>query len=191
MGRRRGGLLAACLVAVLAAGCSGPGGDRDSGGPGLPVVTTTTQVTDFAGNVGGDRVDVYQHPQAQRRPARLRAVARPTSTRIAEADVVVKNGVGLEKWFDDTIESAEPKGTIVDASSGVDAPRTAPTRSDGRSAHLAEPAQRQDHGRPTSRSGPGRRRPRPHAAAFEANVAAYAAQLDALDADDRARRSPR
>ena len=30
--------------------------------------------------------------------------------------MIVKNGVGLEKWFDDTIKSAEPKGTIVDAS---------------------------------------------------------------------------
>ena len=76
MGRRRGGLLAACLVAVLAAGCSGPGGDRDTGGPGLRVVATTTQVADLAANVGGDRRRVYQRAQAERRPPRLRAVTR-------------------------------------------------------------------------------------------------------------------
>ena len=37
---------------------------------------------------------------------------------IAEADVLVKNGVGLEKWFESSIKSAGPRGVVVDASIG-------------------------------------------------------------------------
>ena len=118
MGWRRGGLLAACLVAVLAAGCSGPGGDRDTGGPGLRVVATTTQVADLAANVGGDPVrvtsllkpgiDAHDYEPS---PADINA--------IAHADVVLQNGVGLERWLGDTIESSGYDGPVVDASQGV------------------------------------------------------------------------
>ncbi|MFL5880618.1 MAG: metal ABC transporter substrate-binding protein [Actinomycetota bacterium] len=118
MGRRRAGLLAACLVAVLAAGCSGSGGDRDTGGPELRVVATTTQVADLAANVGGDRVrvtsllkpgiDAHDYEPS---PADIDA--------IAHADLVVQNGVGLERWLGDTIESSGYDGPVVDASRGV------------------------------------------------------------------------
>jgi hypothetical protein len=57
---------------------------------------------------GGADVDVYSV---------LKPNVDPTTTEptpadleaVADADVVVKNGVGLEKWFEDTIASAEPK----------------------------------------------------------------------------------
>src|SRR5215216_1210159 len=118
MGRRRAGLLAACLVAVLAAGCSGSGGDRDTGGPGLRVVATTTQVADLAANVGGDRVRVtsllkpgIDAHDFEPSPADIETIAR--------ADLVVKNGVGLDAWLDDVIESSGFDGPVVDASQGV------------------------------------------------------------------------
>ena len=38
---------------------------------------------------------------------------------IRDADVVIQNGVGLEKWLKPTIDSAAPRGEIVDASKGV------------------------------------------------------------------------
>jgi manganese/iron transport system substrate-binding protein len=38
---------------------------------------------------------------------------------IREADVVLRNGAGLESWFDDTIEASETKASLVDTSSGV------------------------------------------------------------------------
>jgi ABC-type Zn uptake system ZnuABC Zn-binding protein ZnuA len=119
--RRRRIVLAVGLLAVLAAGCSdgrpaGPGGT--AGGRALQVVATTTQVADFARVVGGDRVrvtslikpnvDAHDYEPS---PADLDAVAR--------ADVVLRNGVGLEDWLDDTIESSGFTGPVVDTSQGV------------------------------------------------------------------------
>jgi ABC-type Zn uptake system ZnuABC Zn-binding protein ZnuA len=58
---RRWVILAAVIGAVLAGGCSQqqPAGSADgTKGRILRVVATTTQVADFARNVGGDRVQV-------------------------------------------------------------------------------------------------------------------------------------
>jgi zinc/manganese transport system substrate-binding protein len=111
------------LVAVLIAGCAG--GDRPAGsgaggaqGATLDVVATTTQVADFARVVGGDRVrvtglikpnvDAHDYEPS---PADIDAIAR--------ADVVLKNGAGLEEWLDDTISSSGFAGPVVDTSQGV------------------------------------------------------------------------
>jgi ABC-type Zn uptake system ZnuABC Zn-binding protein ZnuA len=112
-------LTAAAVVAALA-GCGSSGGAPGgaSGGGRLKVVATTTQVQDFTRAVGGDRiqltgilkpnVDPHDYEPS---PADVDAVAR--------ADVLVKNGVGLERWLDDTIKSAGFGGTTVDTSKGV------------------------------------------------------------------------
>src|SRR5215211_7078578 len=120
MGRRRVALVAAVVAALLAAGCSGSGGaagDRD-GDRRLRVVATTTQVADLAANVGGDRVrvtsllkpgiDAHDYEPS---PADIDA--------IAHADLIVQNGVGLESWLGDTIESSGYDGPVVDTSQGV------------------------------------------------------------------------
>jgi len=116
-------LTAALAAVVLAAGCSSLSSNSGSGsgaggGKVLNVVATTTQVQDFARVIGGDRikltgvlkpnVDPHDYEPS---PADIDAVAK--------ADLVVKNGVGLEKWFDDTVKSAGFSGTVVDASQGV------------------------------------------------------------------------
>jgi ABC-type Zn uptake system ZnuABC Zn-binding protein ZnuA len=118
MGRPRGALLAACLAALLVAGCSGAGGPWRGGSGGLRVVATTTQVADLVANVGGDRVDVVtllkpgiDAHDYEPSPADIEA--------IAHADLLVENGVGLESWLADTIESSGFDGPVVDASQGV------------------------------------------------------------------------
>jgi ABC-type Zn uptake system ZnuABC Zn-binding protein ZnuA len=171
-------------LAVVATGCgSGGGGSAASsaattGAGRVRVVTTTPVLTDFAQNVGGDDVDVYSVLKSnvdphdyEPTPADLKAVA--------DADVVVKNGVGLEKWFEDAIASAEPKGAVIDASTGVrlryedggDAdphiwhdPRNAVIMA----ANIAHALEAADPAR---------------AADFEQRAAAYTAQLQTLDAD--------
>jgi len=177
MGWRRGGLLAACLVAVLAAGCSGPGGDRDTGGPGLRVVATTTQVADLAANVGGDRVrvtsllkpgiDAHDYEPS---PADIDAIAR--------ADLVLQNGVGLERWLGDTIESSGYDGPVVDTSQGV-ALRQVGGEPDPHIWQNPRNAQRMaaniERGLATAEPAA--------TTSFEANLAAYSKQLDALDAE--------
>jgi ABC-type Zn uptake system ZnuABC Zn-binding protein ZnuA len=179
MGHRRIALLAACLtaLALAAAGCSGSDGSAGGGGDRLRVVASTTQVADFARNVGGDRVQVtsllkpgIDAHDYEPSPADIEAIAR--------ADLVIENGVGLEEWLSDTIDSSGFDGPVVDASQGVrlrmvggepdphiwQDPRNAMVMAANIERGLAgaEPAA---------------------AAQFEANLAAYTKQLKTLDAE--------
>ena len=182
MGRRRGvapaaGLAAALLIALLAAGCSGSGGDRDAAGEGLQVVATTTQVADLAANVGGDRVQVtsllrpgIDAHDYEPSPADIDALAR--------ADLVLQNGVGLEEWLGDTIESSGYDGPVVDTSQGValrqveGEPDPHIWQSPGNAQVMAANIER---GLATAEPA--------GAASFEANLAAYTKELRALDAE--------
>jgi ABC-type Zn uptake system ZnuABC Zn-binding protein ZnuA len=179
VGRRQAALLAAGLAALLVAGCSGSGGagDGDGGGDGLRVVATTTQVADLAANVGGDRaqvtsllkpgIDAHDYEPS---PADIDAIAR--------ADLVVQNGVGLEEWLGDTIESSGFAGPVVDASQGVRLRQV-----DGE----ADPHIWQDPGnarRMAANIQRGLAAAEPaDASAFAANLAAYTRELETLDAE--------
>ena len=112
--------LALITLLALAAGCGDTGATAEQGSVTgrLPLVTTTTQLTDFARIVGGNHVDVYGILKANVDPHDYEASPADVA-RIASARVIVKNGVGLERWFDATIRSAEPKGAIVEAATGV------------------------------------------------------------------------
>jgi zinc/manganese transport system substrate-binding protein/manganese/iron transport system substrate-binding protein len=141
------------------------------------VVATTTQVADLAANVGGDRVQVtsllkpgIDAHDYEPSPADIDAIAR--------ADLVVQNGVGLEEWLGDTIESSGFAGPVVDASQGVRLRQV-----DG----AADPHIWQDPGnamvmaanieRGLVRVEPG------WADSFQANLTAYTEDLKALDAE--------
>lgn len=142
----------------------------------LRVVTTTTQLSDFAHVLGGDTVEVYDvvRPNVDPHdydptPADVEALRR--------ADLIVKNGVGLEAWLDRTIDSAGSKARVVDASTGV-ALRNRdphiwqdPTRAQVMVANLARAMGDLDPD---------------HAASYAGALASYRAQLDALDVDIRA-----
>jgi zinc/manganese transport system substrate-binding protein/manganese/iron transport system substrate-binding protein len=108
--------VAGLLLATACGTANGEPGDRAGGR--IRVVTTTTQLTDFARQVGGEHVDVYgvlkvnvDPHDYDPSPADLLAIAR--------ADVIVKNGVELEAWFDKTLEAANPDALVIDASAGV------------------------------------------------------------------------
>jgi ABC-type Zn uptake system ZnuABC Zn-binding protein ZnuA len=114
-------ILAAVLAAVVAGGCSTnkPAGSADQRhGRILRVVATTTQVADFARNLGGDRVQVtsllkpnLDAHDYEPSPADVEA--------IAHADLVIENGAGLESWLHDTITNSGFDGPLVDTSQGV------------------------------------------------------------------------
>jgi ABC-type Zn uptake system ZnuABC Zn-binding protein ZnuA len=107
--------------AVALAGCAtGGSGAEPGGGPGtLDVVATTPVVADFVRNVGGDRVHVVQILKPGVDPHDYEASPADIQA-IADADLVVKSGVGLEAaWLDDTVSSAGYGGPVVDASRGV------------------------------------------------------------------------
>jgi len=178
LGQRRNILLAAVLAAALAAGCSSSGGaGGDDAGGTLQVVATTTQVADLAGNVGGDRVQVtsllkpgVDAHDYEPSPADIDAIAR--------ADLVLQNGVGLEEWLDDTIESSGFTGPVVDTSQGVRLRQV-----DGESdPHIWQDPRNAERMAANVERGLAAAEPAA-AASFEANLASYTAQLRALDAE--------
>lgn len=164
------------MVAVLTAcgGSTGPGGGPVAGRK-LRIVTTTTQLADFARVLGGESAEVYDVIKAnvdphdyEPTPADLEAVRA--------ADLVVKNGVGLELWLDRTLASAGSKARVVDASAGV-ALRTDdphmwhdPIRARTMVATVAEAMRVADPA---------------NAAAYDAARTAYAVELDRLDVEIR------
>ena len=118
MGRRRAALVAVLAALLLVAGCAKPGGPWRDGAAGLRVVATTTVVADIVAHVGADRVDTVtllkpgiDAHDYEPSPADVEA--------LANAELVVENGVGLESWLADTIESSGYDGPVVDASQGV------------------------------------------------------------------------
>ena len=112
------------LAGAMALACGGNQSGLVGSKPGaksgkmLKVVATTTQVADFSRVIAGSRADVYDvvKPNVDAHdfepsPADIEA--------IHDADVVIQNGVGLERWLEATIRSADPRGAIVDSSKGV------------------------------------------------------------------------
>ena len=180
MGRRRVGLVAACLAALLVAGCSGSGGgagDRDGEGGRLRVVATTTQVADLAANVGGDQVRV----SSLLRPGIDPHDYEPSPADIdalAHADLVLENGVGLEGWLADTIDSSGFDGPVVDTSQGVRL-RTVGGAPDPHIWQNPQNAERMAANIERGLAGVGPE----WAGTFAANLAAYTAELKALDAE--------
>ena len=122
---RTGWIVAVAAVAALSTTGCGSSNQAAVGAAGttpvgtrVRVVATTTQINDFATVIGGDCVTVYgvlkpdvDPHDYEPSPADLDAMAH--------ADVIAKNGVGLEKWLDSTIAGSETKATVVDASTGV------------------------------------------------------------------------
>ena len=118
MGRRRVALVAVVAALLLEAGCAKPAGPWRDDADGPRVVATTTQVADMAAVVGADRIDLVRLLKPgigahdyEPSPADVEA--------IATAQLVVENGVGLESWLHDTVESSGYDGPLVDASQGV------------------------------------------------------------------------
>ena len=106
--------LLALTALALVAGC-----DSDSSDGGRPVtaVATTTQVADFARNVGGDRVDVRGLVRANSDPHDYEP--RPSDAKaVAESDVVLRSGGDLDEWLEDVLGGAGedvPEVSLIDS----------------------------------------------------------------------------
>lgn len=166
------------VVSLSMSACADGGGGAGSGGEpvsgrALRVVATTTQLADFVRVLGGDRVELLDLLKAnvdphdyEATPADLEAVRR--------ADLVFKNGIGLEEWLDRTLKSAGSEARVVDASTGVARRGDDPhiwhdaTRARTMVANLAAAMRETDPA---------------DAAAYAEAEQAYAAELEALDAE--------
>ncbi|MFL5792653.1 MAG: metal ABC transporter substrate-binding protein [Actinomycetota bacterium] len=173
--------MAVCLAALVVAGCSASGGDaggdRTGGGGRLRVVATTTQVADLAANVGGDRAQVTSLLKPGIDPHDYEPSPADIDA-IAHADLVLENGVGLEAWLGDTIDSSGFDGPVADTSQGVR------LRMVGGAAdpHIWQNPRNAERMAANIERGLAAADPSA-ATTFQANLAAYTRQLQALDSE--------
>ncbi len=114
------GVLSMVLTLTLV-GCGGnaaPTGGAAGGGKKLKVVATTTQLQDMAKNVLGNSVELQGILTADADPHEYQPSA-DDARKLADADIVLRSGVELEKWMDKLIQNSGTKATIVDCSQGV------------------------------------------------------------------------
>lgn len=151
----------------------------------LKAVATFSILADFVKNVGGDRVDVH----ALVGPNSDAHVYQPSpgdAKALADAKLIVVNGLGFEGWIARLIKASGTKAPMIVATSGV-TPRKA---DDGHGHGDADPHAWQSVANakiyvanirdaliaadPASKG------------AYEANATSYLAKLDALDAEVKA-----
>src|SRR2546428_14067159 len=101
----------AAFAALLAAG---PALEQEK----LKVVATFSILGDFARNVGGDRVEVATlvGPNSD---AHVYAPAPSDARKVAEAKVVLTNGLGFEGWMERLVRASGSRGPILVARGGI------------------------------------------------------------------------
>jgi len=84
----------------------------------LNVVASFSILGDFVRNVGGDRVNVTTLVGADS-DAHVYVPAPADAKKVAEAKLVVVNGLGFEGWLSRLLKSAGGKASVVTATSGI------------------------------------------------------------------------
>ena len=92
----------------------------------LKVVASFSILADFVRNVGGDRVNVTTlvGPDGD---AHVYAPTPADAKKIADAKLVIVNGLGLEGWLPRLVQSAGSKATVVTATTASRRSSSAPT----------------------------------------------------------------
>ncbi|HEX3621996.1 MAG TPA: metal ABC transporter substrate-binding protein [Acidimicrobiales bacterium] len=172
------------MLSAMAVGMVACGGNTAAAGPvhgrALRVVTTTTQLSDFARVIGGADAAVYDVVRANVDPHDYEPTPADVEA-LRRADLIVENGVGLEAWLDRTIESSGSKARVVDASTGVALRKGDPhiwhdpTRAKVMVTNIAGAMGDVDPD---------------HAGEYAAALTSYGAQLDALDVEIRGQIAP-
>jgi ABC-type Zn uptake system ZnuABC Zn-binding protein ZnuA len=107
-------------VALFVAACGNGTGSAspDSGTATVRVVTTTTVFADIVANVGGERVDVVSIIPPGVGPEDYEP--KPDDAkRLADADLIVSNGVGLDDFLDDLLASGDGEAVRLVLGEGI------------------------------------------------------------------------
>ena len=165
-------------LALVGVGCGSTGGDSGK----VDVLVTTTQLGDFAREVGGEAVAVDQILQPNSDPHDYEP--RPSDVEgAASAEVIFASGDDLDAWIGEIVSDSGSDAEVVDVGAGV--PIRLPGESSGEEASHNDPHWWHD---PRNAEAAVREIERAlvaadpsHRAAFARNARAYLAQLRALD----------
>jgi zinc/manganese transport system substrate-binding protein len=105
-------LVACALLALLGCGASAAAQAK------IKVVASFSILADLVRNVGGDRVEVTALV-GRNRDSHAFEPSPVDSRRLADASLVVVNGLGFEGWLDRLVRAAGGKVPVVVASAGV------------------------------------------------------------------------
>ncbi|CUT12115.1 Zinc ABC transporter periplasmicbinding protein ZnuA [Bradyrhizobium sp.] len=84
----------------------------------LKVVASFSILADFVRNVGGDRINLTTLVGADS-DVHVYAPAPSDAKRIADARLVIVNGLGLEGWLPRLVQSSGSKAQVITASAGI------------------------------------------------------------------------
>ncbi|GJD75851.1 metal ABC transporter substrate-binding protein [Methylobacterium goesingense] len=174
------------LLALLVLGC---GGRALADAPKLKAVATFSILGDLVAQVGGDRVAVTTlvQPNAD---AHGYTPAPSDARTLAEARIVVVNGLGLEGWIDRLIKASGTRAPVVVASAGIKPIEASDDDHGHGHAHHDDPHAWQNVANvkryvTNIRDALVRVDPE-HAGTYADNAKTYLATLDDLDAEVRA-----
>ena len=181
---RRDTLLAAALL--LAAGLAPARAQEATPAEKLPVVASFSILADFVREIGGDRVEVSSLVGPDQ-DAHSFEPSPADAGRVAQARLVVMNGLGFEGWMERLVKASGTKAATIEATRGIKA--LAADHDHGHS-HGADPHAFQDVANvriyvANIRDGLIAADPSGRAV-YEANAARYLAELERLDGEVRA-----
>jgi zinc/manganese transport system substrate-binding protein len=153
----------------------------------IKAVATFSILADLVRNVGGERVDVVSLVPANG-DAHVYAPTPADAKTLADAQIVFTNGLGFEGWIARLVKSSASKADIVVATKGIKPLKAADDHGHGHS-HGSDPHAWQSVANAkiyvgnirdalVAKDPLGR-------SVYEANAAAYLAELDRLDAEVR------
>ncbi len=180
---RRRMLAVATGFAVLVA--TGPAGSQESAPAKLKVLATFSILGDLVKNVGGDRVEVATlvGPNSD---AHVYAPAPADAKKVADAALVITNGLGFEGWMGRLVKASGSKAPVLVATKGIKERKTTDSHGHGGAdphawqsvanakVYVANIRDALIAADPAGKS------------AYEANAGAYLAKLDVLDNEVRA-----
>jgi ABC-type Zn uptake system ZnuABC Zn-binding protein ZnuA len=167
--------LAFLLLAVLAAACSPSTATAPAGATGLRVVAVESFMADMAQNVAGDRLTVDALIPVGVDPHSFTPTPQDAA-RIADSQVLIVNGAGLETWLEKVLQNAGGSRQVLVASDGL-TNRAGPGASD---PHFWLDPQLAVHYVENIRDGLSRADPA-GAEVYARNASAYIARLKELD----------
>lgn len=174
-------LIASIAMLGLLAFAACGGDDEGAGGSGIKVVATTTQIGALTREVAGDKIRLTVLLEAGS-SAHDYEPGPDALKQINAAQLVLKNGIGLDDWLDKSIKSAGGSKTVALVTEGVKTQKRDDGEADPHVWHDADNAARMVDNIVTALSAADPT----NAATFRANGDAYKQKLAATDATIRA-----